>query len=245
MSGYTMVPNANRPARKLADSARGPAAGTKSRTTEPAAATERTGTEPGAAQLMRGSLRLGIGVYLIVLGVALLAAILWSWSFASSLISANSGITVALYLFGVKFFPSAGFSLLLIVLLTTMLGSVAVLRITFSSRAGTGFSRVATCGGSQRPISAVALGLLVYMAVTAGSSTQPRPKISQRSLLRRQLGTGRSLRRPGPKEDAEYSRSSPDRPDSIRQGRRWRIKMSCHAGAKTLSWPLTCNVIPL
>jgi hypothetical protein len=59
-------------------------------------------------------------VYLIVLGVALLAAILWSWSFASSLISANSGITVALYLFGVKFFPSAGFSLLLIVLLTAM-----------------------------------------------------------------------------------------------------------------------------
>jgi hypothetical protein len=62
MSGYTVVPNANRPARKLADSAPGPATGTKSRTTEPAAATKRTGTEPGAAQLMRGSLRLGIGV---------------------------------------------------------------------------------------------------------------------------------------------------------------------------------------
>jgi len=58
----------------------------------------------------------------------------------------------------------------------------------FSSRAGTGLSRVAARGTSQRPISAVALGLLVYMAVTAGSSTQPRPKISQRSLLRRQLG---------------------------------------------------------
>jgi hypothetical protein len=131
MSGYTVVPNANRPARKLADSAPGPAAGTKSRTTEPAVATKRTGTEPGAAQLMRGSLRLGIGVDLIVLRVALLAAILWAWSFASSLISANSGITVAMYLFGVKFAPSAGFSLLLIVLLTAMLGSVAVLRLTF------------------------------------------------------------------------------------------------------------------
>jgi hypothetical protein len=93
-----------------------------------------------------------------------------------------------MYLFGVKFSPSAGFSLLLIVLLTAMLGSVAVLRLTFSSRAGTGISRVATRSTSQRPISAVALGLLVYMAVTAGSSTQPRPKISQRSLLRRQLG---------------------------------------------------------
>jgi len=80
---------------------------------------------------MRGSLRLGIGVDLIVLRVALLAAILWAWSFASSLISANSGITVAIYLFGVKFSPSAGFSPLLIVLLTAMLGTVAVLMLTF------------------------------------------------------------------------------------------------------------------
>jgi hypothetical protein len=106
VSGHKVLPNAERPPGKLADSAPEPAMGTKP-----------TGMEPAAAQLMGECLRLGIGVYLIVLGVALLAAIPWARSFASSLIGGNSGITVTTGFFGVKFSPSAYFSLLLIVLI--------------------------------------------------------------------------------------------------------------------------------
>ena len=183
-------------------------------------ATQRTGTEPGAAQLMRGSLRLGIGVDLIVLRVALLAAILWAWSFASTLISANSGITVAIYLFGVKFSPSAGFSPLLIVLLTAMLGSVAVPMLTFLRE---------QAQDSQEWLHAVPhRGQSVRSRSACWCTWRSRPALQrshdQRSASARYCrgnwGTGRSLHRPGPKEDAEHPRTSPDQQDSIRQGRR-------------------------
>ena len=57
VSEHKVLPNAERPPGKLADSAPEPATGTKP-----------TGMEPAAAQLMGECLRLGIGVYLIVLG---------------------------------------------------------------------------------------------------------------------------------------------------------------------------------
>lgn len=121
-------------------------------------------------------------MYLIVFGVALLATIPWAWSFASRLVSGKAGTTVSVHFLGVGFTPTAEFSLLLIVLLAAMLGSVAVLTLTFSSRAGHGTLESGYVWWYlTRPITAAALGLLFYVAIMAGffsaTTTQGHPAL--------------------------------------------------------------------
>ena len=220
MSGYTVVPNASRPARKLADSAPGPAAGTKSRTTEPAAATKRTGTEPGAAQLMRGSLRLGIGVPNSSRGRAAgcnsVGLVVCVEPDQRQLRHYGHHVPVWREILPFRWFqpaphcPANG---------DARQCGRAQAHIFFESRHRTlksGYTRVPHRGQSVRSRSA------------CWCTWRSRPVLQrnhdQRSASARYCGgnwgTGRSLYRPGLKEDAEHPRTSPDQPDSIRQGRR-------------------------
>jgi hypothetical protein len=118
---------------------------------------------------MKPGLQLGIGIYLTALGLGLLAATTWAWSFASHVTGTTAGTTVSAHFLGMKFTPTAEFSLLLVVILTAMLGSVAVLALTFSSRAGHGtLQRGYLWWYLTRPITAAGLGVLLYMAIMAG-----------------------------------------------------------------------------
>lgn len=122
--------------------------------------------------LMEKWRRRGLGAYLVVLGLALLAVIPWAWSFASRVVDAKAGTTVRAHFLGAAFTPTGEFSLVLIVMLTALMGSVAVLAMTFSSRAGhETLERGYVWWYLTRPISAAGLGLLFYMTVTAGFFT--------------------------------------------------------------------------
>jgi hypothetical protein len=126
--------------------------------------------DPGAiwppARPMGKSCRRWVGWYLIVLGVTVLAIIPWAWSFASAVIN---GTQVTASFFGLQFTPTAEFSMVFILLLTAILGSVAVLALTFSDRAGyETLERGFLWWYLTRPISAAGLGLVFYMAVFGG-----------------------------------------------------------------------------
>jgi hypothetical protein len=116
---------------------------------------------------MRTPSRRVIGVYLGVLGSALIATTLWAWSFANAVVA--DGKSVRPHFIGIGFRPTAAFSVLLIVALTAALGSVAVMAVTFAGRSG---RHTLEAGWewwyATRPIVATAVALLTYMVVLAG-----------------------------------------------------------------------------
>lgn len=116
---------------------------------------------------MQPSTRTAIGCYLIALGAVLLTALLWVWSFA---MSAVQGGTPRPRLFGEwQFTPTADFSILLLVLLASMLGSVVVLGMVFSARAGRRtLEQSYVWWYLMRPVTAAGLGVGFYLTVTAG-----------------------------------------------------------------------------
>lgn len=118
-------------------------------------------------KMMAKSRRRLVGAYLISLGIALLAVIPWAWSFASRAVAGNRSVTASFL--GADFTASPEFSMVLIVLLAATLGSVAVLAMTFSARAGREtLERGFLWWYLTRPISAAGLGLIFYMAVVSG-----------------------------------------------------------------------------
>ena len=118
-------------------------------------------------KMMVKSRRRLVGVYLIVLGIALLAVIPWAWSFASRALAAKAAVPASFL--GRPFNATPEFSMVLIVLLTAALGSVAVLAMTFSARTGREtLERGFFWWYLTRPISAAGLGLVFYLAVVSG-----------------------------------------------------------------------------
>lgn len=121
-------------------------------------------------RIMAKSRRRLVGVYLLLFGLVLLAVIPWAWSFASRAVSRNT--QVAASFLGYQFRPTPEFSLVLIVLLTAALGSVAVLAMTFSARTGREtLERGFLWWYLTRPISAAGLGIVFYMAFVSGFLT--------------------------------------------------------------------------
>jgi hypothetical protein len=111
-----------------------------------------------------------IGGYLTTLGLALLAVLPWAWSLAYH---ASDKPAPRAHFLGLGFTPSPEFSLIAIVILAALLGSVAVLLLTFSSRAGhETLERGYLWWYLTRPITAAGIGVLFYMAVLAGYFNQ-------------------------------------------------------------------------
>lgn len=117
-------------------------------------------------KLMSKRSKTWVGVYLIGVGLALLSVMPWVWSFASRVVD---GKQINASFLGLRFTPTAEFSLILVVLLTAALGSVAVLGKTFSARAGhETLEQGYLWWYLTRPITAAGLGLAFYMAFVAG-----------------------------------------------------------------------------
>jgi hypothetical protein len=136
---------------------------------------------------MARSRRVLVGVYLLVLGVTLLAVIPWAWSFASRAIAGQK--VAASFLGRFPFTPTAEFSMVLIVMLSAILGSVVVLALTFSARAGCEtLERGFLWWYLTRPISAAGLGLLFYMAFVAGFFSASPAQSSQALILAAAIG---------------------------------------------------------
>jgi magnesium-transporting ATPase (P-type) len=76
----------------------------------------------------------GIGCYLVALGAVALATTPWARSLATSSISRTPGGRARFL--GLAFTPTAEFNLIIIVMLMAVLGSIAVMIITFASRSG-------------------------------------------------------------------------------------------------------------
>ena len=119
---------------------------------------------------MSGVAKFGIGCYLAALAAAVLAITPWAWSLATS--SVGHAANRARFL-GVSFRPTTEFNLIVIVMLMSLLGSVAVMIITFANRAGQetleqGF----LWWYLTRPFAATAVGVLFYMAIIAGFFNQ-------------------------------------------------------------------------
>jgi hypothetical protein len=118
-------------------------------------------------KMMAKSRRRLVGVYLISLGIALLAVIPWAWSFASRAVAAQQAVSASFL--GQQFNATPEFSMVLIVLLTATLGSVSVLAMTFSARTGREtLERGFFWWYLTRPISAAGLGLVFYLAFVSG-----------------------------------------------------------------------------
>ncbi len=125
---------------------------------------------------MESGMKIGIGCYLIALGAVALAVLPWAWSLATSTISssaAGKAGTIQAHFLGLGFTPTTEFSLVIIVILMAIIGSVAVLILTFSSRAGhETLERGYLWWYLTRPIAAAGVGVLFYMTVIAGYFNQ-------------------------------------------------------------------------
>lgn len=131
--------------------------------------------------------RVLVGGYLLALGAALLVVIPWAWSFASRVIDGNR--VTASFLNRFSFTPTPEFSMVLIVLLSAILGSVVVLTLTFADRAGhETLERGYLWWYLTRPISAAGLGLLFYMAFISGFFNAASAKDSQALILAATIG---------------------------------------------------------
>ena len=107
-----------------------------------------------------------IGCYLLVLGTALLSITPWAWSLASQV--AVSGNMKASFLW-FDFTATPAMSMIAIVIVMAMIGSVTVMALAFSLRAGhktleEGYHRWYL----TRPITAASLAVLFYMTAIVG-----------------------------------------------------------------------------
>jgi hypothetical protein len=120
---------------------------------------------------MPDGVRTGVGCYLAALGTVVLAITPWAWSLATG----SVGHTTAgrARFLGLSFRPTTEFNLIIIVMLMSVLGSIAVMIITFANRAGQEtLDRGFVWWYLTRPFAATAIGVLFYMAIIAGFFNQ-------------------------------------------------------------------------
>ena len=128
----------------------------------------------------------GIGCYLTVLATLVLAITPWAWSLATS--SVGHTTDRARFL-GLTFRPTTEFNLIIIVMLMSFLGSMAVMIITFTNRAGHGtLEQGFVWWYLTRPFAATAVGVLFYMAIIAGFFNQNSAKGRSALVLAAAIG---------------------------------------------------------
>jgi hypothetical protein len=107
-----------------------------------------------------------VGSCLIGFGALLVAVAPWVWSMAWT---ANESGDVTSQFFGAEFTLSAASTLVVMVALMALLGSVTVMTLVFAARAGHGtLEKAYFWWYLTRPVSAAGLGILLYMLVVAG-----------------------------------------------------------------------------
>lgn len=118
---------------------------------------------------MSGRARRAIGCWLLVFGSVVLANFLWAWSTADRLNRDGASPAIRVHWLWWSFGPTAQFTLLLVVALAAMMGSVATMALVFSNRAGhRQLEERWEYWYVHRPLSAACIGLLFYVVVTAG-----------------------------------------------------------------------------
>jgi hypothetical protein len=122
----------------------------------------------GLREPMSDVARRAIGCYLVVVGLLMLVLVPWAWSVAWRANESESGNAPTSFL-GLDFTASAPATLLVMVVLMAVIGSVTVMTLVFAARAGHGtLEQTYLWWYVTRPISAAGLGVLVYMFVVAG-----------------------------------------------------------------------------
>jgi hypothetical protein len=117
---------------------------------------------------MSENTRRAIGCYLVAVGLVMLVMVPWAWSVAWRANESKTGDASASFL-GLDFTASAPATLLTIVVLMAVIGSVTVMTLVFAARAGHGtLEQTYLWWYVTRPVSAAGLGVLVYMFVVAG-----------------------------------------------------------------------------
>jgi hypothetical protein len=112
--------------------------------------------------------RRAIGCYLVGVGLLMLVIVPWAWSVAWRANESDNGEATASFL-GFDFTASAPATLLTMVVLMAVIGSVTVMTLVFAARAGHGtLEQTYVWWYVTRPVSAAGLGVLVYMFVVAG-----------------------------------------------------------------------------
>jgi hypothetical protein len=107
-----------------------------------------------------------VGCYLIGFGVLLIAVAPWVWAMAWS---ANESGEVTSHFFGLEFTVSASSTLVAMVALMALIGSVTVMALVFAARAGHGTLEQAYLWWYlTRPVSAAGIGILLHIIVVAG-----------------------------------------------------------------------------
>lgn len=130
--------------------------------------------EPGEP-MTDGARRL-LGVWLLGFGVVVLGHLLWAWSLAAQLLASGPQANVQAHWMGLGFSPSTQFGLLLVVLVTALAGSLAVVVTVFANRAGhRTLEQHWAWWYVLRPCSAGAVGVLFYAVVVAGLLGSPAP----------------------------------------------------------------------
>ena len=108
-----------------------------------------------------------IGIWIITLAAIALGHLPWAWSIAERLTGTNSNLRV--HWLGVGFAPQKASALLIVVILTAVIGSVATLALTFAHRSG--YNKLEKGWGwwyVTRPFTAVGIGVLAYALLQAG-----------------------------------------------------------------------------
>jgi hypothetical protein len=111
--------------------------------------------------------RTAIGIWLLVQSALALGHLPWAWALAVRLGSSKSAVH-ARWL-GLAFAPQQTTVLLIIVILTSVIGSAAALGLTFSHRLG--YNKLEKGWGwwyVTRPFTAAGIGVLAYALVQAG-----------------------------------------------------------------------------
>jgi hypothetical protein len=117
---------------------------------------------------MSENARRAIGCYLVVVGLVMLVLVPWAWSVAWRANESGTGDASATFL-GVDLTVSAPATLLTMVVLMAVIGSVTVMTLVFAARAGHGtLEQTYLWWYVTRPVSAAGLGVLVYTFVVAG-----------------------------------------------------------------------------
>lgn len=132
--------------------------------TEPA---EGPGHEPSAPDSMSPLARTMIGIWIVALAAVSLGHLPWAWAIAVRLTGAKSSVHV--HWLGVRFTPQKASILLIIVMLTAVIGSVATLALTFAHRAG--YNKLEKGWGwwyLTRPFTAAGIGVLAYALLQVG-----------------------------------------------------------------------------
>jgi len=115
---------------------------------------------------MHPVMKRALGCYLVVLGAALLSVAPWVWSWASQV--AESGNTRTRF-FWLDFTATPRMTVIVVVIMMAMIGSVTVMTLSFATRAGHGtLERGFLWWYLTRPVAAASLAVLFYITAIAG-----------------------------------------------------------------------------